>query len=372
MATRHRFTGRNAQSRGGWTYTQASSSTRTATANYHEFDSDDSTGEHCEPEIMTNAFRDRSSEFQFIIKSMRSRHVNGKVPQQQNKSTALQNQSEFSHLAKKISSDLGKTYEKLQKLTLLCKKRTLFDDKPVEIQRLTYIIKQDINSLKRQIQQLEERRSARVNNQTEQRHSTSVVKTLRSKLAGMSESFKSVLETRRENMKYQKSRKDEFSSHQSTSITASAPRGNSLLVMDEQRALTSLSPSYNGNNGSVAICIDDGGGMSSPQQQQQQQSLQLVEQQDNYITDRANTMENIETTIVELGDIFQQLATMVKEQEEQVLRIDSNVEESDLNITSAHNEILNYFQGISSNRWLMMKIFLVLIAFFIVFVVFFA
>ena len=46
------------------------------------------------------------------------------------------------------------------------------------------------------------------------------------------------------------------------------------------------------------------------------QTLQLVEQQDNYIMERANTMETIETTIVELGNIFQQLATMVKEQEE--------------------------------------------------------
>ena len=31
-------------------------------------------------------------------------------------------------------------------------------------------------------------------------------------------------------------------------------------------------------------------------------------------------MENIHSTIVELGQIFRQLATMVKEQEEQVIR----------------------------------------------------
>lgn len=31
-------------------------------------------------------------------------------------------------------------------------------------------------------------------------------------------------------------------------------------------------------------------------------------------------METIESTIVELGTIFQQLATMVKEQEEQIMR----------------------------------------------------
>ena len=42
--------------------------------------------------------------------------------------------------------------------------------------------------------------------------------------------------------------------------------------------------------------------------------------QDSYIQERADTMQSIETTIVELGSIFQQLAHMVKEQEEMVQR----------------------------------------------------
>ena len=38
----------------------------------------------------------------------------------------------------------------------MAKRKSLFDDKPVEIQELTYIIKQDINSLNKQIAQLQE------------------------------------------------------------------------------------------------------------------------------------------------------------------------------------------------------------------------
>lgn len=49
-------------------------------------------------------------------------------------------------------------------------------------------------------------------------------------------------------------------------------------------------------------------------------SYMFVCRQDSFIQDRANTMQNIETTIVELGSIFQQLAHMVKEQEETVHR----------------------------------------------------
>ena len=48
--------------------------------------------------------------------------------------------------------------------------------------------------------------------------------------------------------------------------------------------------------------------------------LMLSLLQDTYIQSRADTMKNIEQTIVELGSIFQQLAHMVKEQEEVVQR----------------------------------------------------
>lgn len=104
----------------------------------------------------------------------------------------------------------------------------------------------------------------------------------------------------------------------------------------------------------------------------QMQSALMYDETDNYLQGRAETMQNIESTIVELGGIFQQLAHMVKEQEEMVDRIDSNVEDAELNIEAAHAQILKYFQSVTSNRWLMIKIFGVLIFFFIFFVVFLA
>lgn len=80
--------------------------------------------------------------------------------------------------------------------------------------------------------------------------------------------------------------------------------------MDEQRSQKS--------SNSVSITMD--GDFGARPSTTQHHALQLVEQHDSYITERAETMETIESTIVELGNIFQQLATMVKEQEEQVLR----------------------------------------------------
>lgn len=53
-------------------------------------------------------------------------------------------------------------------------------------------------------------------------------------------------------------------------------------------------------------------------------------------------------------------------------RIDENVLDAESNVEGAHMELLKYFQSVSTNRWLMIKIFIVLIVFFALFVVFLA
>jgi len=60
-----------------------------------------------------------------------------------------------------------------------------------------------------------------------------------------------------------------------------------------------------------------GGGMM-------QQELAL-DRQDDYIQSRSTAIEGIESTIAELGQIFQQLAGMVQQQGEMVQRIDADV-----------------------------------------------
>jgi syntaxin 5 len=55
-----------------------------------------------------------------------------------------------------------------------------------------------------------------------------------------------------------------------------------------------------------------------------------------------------------------------------LFRIDTNVQETELNVEAGHNEIVKYFQNFTSNRWLMIKIFAVLIFFCLFFVIFLA
>lgn len=139
---------------------------------------------------------------------------------------------------------------------------------------------------------------------------------------------------------------------------------SSLLLSEQDQVSIDM------NSDSTPLLAGASGGSSS--QQYQQQQMMLYDESDNYVQQRAETMQNIESTIVELGGIFQQLAHMVKEQDEMVERIDSNVQDAEMNIEAAHGEILKYFQTVSKNRWLMIKIFGVLIFFFIFFIIFMA
>lgn len=224
------------------------------------------------------------------------------------------------------------------------------------------IIKEDMNVLNRQIGQLQQiaraQRQQGLQGRHQQSHSNSVVVALQTKLATMTSSFKEVLEVRTENLKASKSRQDKFSQG---SVTTSLPQsavqgfhsGSLLAQMDDEAAAGQA-------NGDIAISMDTA----------------LMQQQGDhtnaYLQSRADTMQSIEKTIVELGGIFSQLATMIKEQEEVMVRIDSNVEDTALNVEAGHGEILKYFQSVTSNRWLMIKIFGVLIFFFIFFVIFMA
>ncbi|XP_055319053.1 syntaxin-5 [Sitodiplosis mosellana] len=342
----------------------------TAAALYADDNYDDDCDRNSASEIVIMASRDRSGEFFNAIRSMQGRNIARAVNiRDPRKATQLQSYSEFMMIAKHIGKNIASTYSKLEKLTLLAKRKSLFDDRPAEIQELTYIIKGDLNSLNQQIARLQEMSKSQrktTNAKHLLSHSSNMVLALQAKLANMSTDFKQVLEVRTENLKQQKSRRDQFSQG---GIASNLPppsmrksAQNSLLLSEQDQVSIDM------NADSTPLLAGD----PRQNQQQQQQQMMLYDESDNYVQQRAETMQNIESTIVELGGIFQQLAHMVKEQDEMVERIDTNVQDAEMNIEAAHGEILKYFQTVSKNRWLMIKIFGVLIFFFIFFVIFMA
>lgn len=66
------------------------------------------------------------------------------------------------------------------------------------------------------------------------------------------------------------------------------------------------------------------------------------------------------------------VVAQVHEQGELAIRIDENVDETLSNVDSAQAQLLKYLRSVSSNRWLIMKVFAVLMVFLVIFVVFVA
>jgi hypothetical protein len=105
--------------------------------------------------------------------------------------------SEFARNAAAIGRGISATMGKLQRLGELAKRKTLFDDRPVEIAELTYVIKQDLAGLNQQIGNLQTIQrggapggpsKAAVGQEGE--HNKNVVMLLQGKLADVGVNFK--------------------------------------------------------------------------------------------------------------------------------------------------------------------------------------
>jgi syntaxin 5 len=128
-----------------------------------------------------------------------------------------------------------------------------------------------------------------------------------------------------------------------------SPGGFNRNTSAAQQDLLSLDPS-----GSSALT------RGGPQSDAQLLLMEEAQPQNAYIQERGRAIESIETTIQELGGIFSQLAQMVSEQGEQIQRIDANTEDVVDNVEGAQRELMKYWSRVQGNRWLVAKMFGVL------------
>ena len=93
----------------------------------------------------------------------------------------------------------------------MARRKTLFDDRPVEISELTYIIKHDIAGLNRQLAELQAYAApGRGRQNRTEEHRGNVVAMLQTNLASTTTSFQEILEVRTQNMKASKDRSEQI------------------------------------------------------------------------------------------------------------------------------------------------------------------
>lgn len=262
---------------------------------------------------------------------------------------------------------------------VVARQKTLFDDRPVEISELTYVIKQDLAGLNRQIAGLQSLtqsrhpRAARSKADQEGEHNDNVVVMLQGKLADVGANFKDVLELRTRNIQASRSRTENFVSSVSSRSALQAQRSDSPLYSNTTPGSgpgqqTSRSPQPHQD----LLTLDEPSATSPSPFAQNSQLLIMEEAQqpaaNGYIQQRGEAIDAIERTIGELGSIFGQLASMVSEQTEMIQRIDTNTEDVVDNVQGAQRELIKYWSRVSGNRWLIAKMFGVLMVFFLLWV----
>ncbi|OAF60904.1 cis-Golgi t-SNARE syntaxin [Pseudogymnoascus destructans] len=327
---------------------------------------------------VSTSIQDRTSEFHSVLTQVQKQRRSNKIGAQRqsllsnaqkadNASATAEKprRSEFARRAAEIGRGISGTMAKLEKLAQLAKRKTLFDDRPLEINELTYIIKQDLSSLNTQISSLQT--LTRVQNpsaapqQTE--HAKNVVFLLQGKLTDVSANFKDVLELRTQNIRASRSRTENFVS--AVSSHALPTEGQSASPLYSTPARGSPAPSYNpataGGASQDLLTLN-------PVGDQQLLMMEEAQPQHAYIQQRGEAIEAIERTISELGGIFGQLAGMVSEQSEMIQRIDANTEDVVDNVEGAQRELLKYWGRVSGNRWLVAQMFGVLMVFFLLWV----
>ncbi|XP_024960383.1 syntaxin-32-like [Cynara cardunculus var. scolymus] len=338
-----------------------------------------------------SSYRDRTQEFSSIGERLRkslsssnavaginsSGGAGGSTKAEGSRSTVAF-QSEFNKRASKIGYGIHQTSQKLAKLAKLAKRTSVFDDPTMEIQELTALIKQDITALNAAVVDLQlvcnsQNESENVSSDTTT-HSTTVVDNLKTRLMSTTKEFKEVLTMRTENLKVHENRRQLFSATTSKETANPFVRQRPLANKSTATASNSPPPWANDSSSSSPLFPRKLADTESQPllQQQNQQQQQMVPLQDSYMQSRAEALHNVESTIHELGNIFTQLATMVSQQGELAIRIDENMEDTLANVEGAQGQLMRYLNSISSNRWLMIKIFFVLIAFLMIFLFFVA
>jgi syntaxin 5 len=208
-----------------------------------------------------------------------------------------------------------------------------------DIQRLN----EDLEELG-SIHQLENTPNAQSNE-----HASSVKRALQSNLKSTAESFASVLQVRSDNLQRQQSRRNEYSS--ANPFAAASNSTPSFLRDGAGGGGTDIS----GGGGDVVIELG---------------APAMTDMTMEYAESRALNVQDIEKSISELAGVFAKLGEMVSLQQEQVERIDANMEEALYNVDQGHSQLVKYYNALSGNRALMAKVFFVLIISMVFFIIF--
>ncbi|CEG36968.1 syntaxin-like protein [Plasmopara halstedii] len=238
--------------------------------------------------------------------------------------TPFQENAQFNAAASDISKEVYQASKRLQQLTQLVRQNNMFNDPTDAINELAALVKKDITDINMQLDNLQEYIDSKRQSATSRqaaRHSDAVVSLMKSNLMATTKGFKDILEVRQENMKLQQSRRARYGKTASRALgkplafkAPKPPRSNSSHTDSEQEVNLFNTLPRPGLN------------MADTKQTEIQPLIttmtqeQLVAEQQNYAESRAGAVSQIESHIVDIGQLFGRLSTLIHEQGDLVRR----------------------------------------------------
>ena len=99
--------------------------------------------------------------------------------------------------------------------------------------------------------------------------------------------------------------------------------------------------------------------------------MQTSSNRNQYYLDRTSAVQTIEKTMNELSQMFFRLGQMVNEQKSMIEKIDNNTDLSLKNVEEGLQELTHMQRDVRSNRKLLLKIFFMLIATAVIYIILF-
>eukprot|EP01083_Nonionella_stella_P041898 113402_1 len=297
--------------------------------------------------------RDRTQEFFSTVAHLPGGVQSSAIPSGDDRASSLQPRytSHDQSLASRISKEIDEMSKLIVNLEKLVSHASPFNDPAQEIQSLSHSVRQRLKTAQHTIDSLEDtHRNERTAGHGGQSSSANanIVNALRSRLAELTKHFVMALRKRTENLRRQNTRQNQFSSPNST-VVRHRPRRRMPLHDDDLDAFENESLMEN-------------------EQKSSQTQMDAPRVHEKYTESRFQAVRNIEKMVHEVGELYQMLMSHVTQQDEQIISIHDNVDTSQKNIEAGHRYLLQTFDRVRRNRWLILKIFAVLIVFAIIFV----
>jgi syntaxin 5 len=266
-------------------------------------------------------------------------------PKPQDKFTSREDIIKHSISVNKRASEIGRkttaTAAKLKELTELAKSRSPFGDPTEKIEKLTDIITVEINGIKKDIEDLERFIGRSKGNKQTTDHSATLIRTLNSNLLHTTKELNNTLEIRTQNLKAQQERIEK--------ISYGSKSGPSPIFR----------PTYDDDDSKTADDVI----IAVPM---------LQVQDDDMVGQRAAAIRDIANHINQIQTIFKRISELVSIETEQLQRLEDIHDQTAEHAESALAELLKYLKGLSSDRWLYIKAFLIIFFFLFIWFLFFA